>query len=169
MKTFVRLLTLLLAILMLAMTVIACDEGEGEGEGTEQEQDKYGREQDDLPTLNYQGDTIKVLNWNAQQPEFDIESVSSDNVRNALFDRNGEVERRLNVDLTFRTELGDASNVANFTSKVDQAKKSNTKEFDIIATYSRTAGQLAARGYLEDLKEIEGSYIGWDKPTGPIT
>lgn len=130
-------------------------------------EDKYGRELDDLRNLNYQGDTIRVLCWNAQQPEFDIESVSSDNIRNALFDRNGEVERRLNVDLTFRQELGDTANVSNFTSKVDQAKKANTKEFDIIAAYSRTAGQLAVRGYLEDLADVQDTHLNFSKPYWP--
>ena len=38
MKTFVRLLTLLLAVLMLAMTVIACDSDNGDGtEGGQQD------------------------------------------------------------------------------------------------------------------------------------
>ena len=170
MKTFVRLLTLLLALLMLAMTVVACDEGDDTEDdiGNSAVADTFGREGDDLPAdLDYKQDEISVLNWNAENPEFDIETISADNVQNALYDRNGEIERRLSVSLTFTTEEGDVSHMKPFVALVQRVYESETHDFDIIASYSRTEGMLAIQGYLEDLKLISDSYINLDKPWWP--
>ena len=169
MKTFVRLLTLLLAILMLAMTVVACDDdGDGSVEGSEQVEDKYGRVGDDLPALNYKNDTVKFLHWRAFNNEYDIEQLSDDNVDNAIYERNSEIERRLNIEMTFQEELGQVEYMHHFTSIVRQNFESKTYAWDIISAYSRTEGMLAIQGYLEDLKSIEGSYIDInDKPWWP--
>lgn len=168
MKTFVRLLTLLLACLMLVMTVVACDEEGGEGEvGSDKVADEFGREGDDLPSLNYQNDEISVLNWNAENLEFDVEQITADNVSNAIYDRNGEIERRLNVELKFTTEEGDVKHMKPFVALVQRVYDAKTHDFDLIASYSRTEGMLAIQGYLEDLKTIEGSYINLEKPWWP--
>jgi len=167
MKKFARLLALLLACLMLVMIVVACDETDDGPQGSEQVEDEYGREGDDLPELNYKNDEISVLNWNAFNPEFEIEQITSDNVQNALYDRNGEIERRLNVELKFTTEEGDVKHMKPFVALVQRVYESKTHDFDIIASYSRTEGMLAIQGYLEDLKTIDGSYINLEKPWWP--
>ncbi len=169
MKTFVRLLTLLLAILMVAMTVVACNDGDGQGaEGSEQNADVYGREGDDLPALNYKNDTVKLLHWRAFNHEYDIEQLSDDNVDNAIYERNSEVERRLNIDLQFQEEEGHVQYMHHFTSIVRNNYESKTYAWDLISAYARTEGMLAIQGYLEDLKAIEGSYIDInDKPWWP--
>ena len=167
MKTFVRLLTLLLACLMLVMTVVACDDEPDGPVGSEAVVDEFGREGDDLPALNYQNDEISVLNWNTFHLEFDIEQITSDNVSNALYDRNSEIERRLNVSLKFTTEDGDVKHMKQFVEAVDTVKRGGTHEFDIIASYSRTEGMLAIQGYLVDLKKIDGSMINLAKPYWP--
>ena len=169
MKTFVRLLTLLLAILMLATVVIACnDDSTDGGEGGQQEEDRYGRVGDDLPALNYKNDTVKFLHWKAFNNEYDIEQLSDDNVDNAIYERNSEIERRLNIEMTFQEELGQVEYMHHFTSIVRQNYESKTRAWDIISAYARTEGMLAIQGYLEDLKSIEGSYIDInDKPWWP--
>ena len=101
MKKLARLLALLLACLMLVMVVAACDNTTDDPVDSEQVEDEFGREGDDLPALNYKNDEISVLNWNAENPEFEIEQITSDNVQNALYDRNGEIERRLNVEMKY--------------------------------------------------------------------
>ena len=173
MKTFVRLLTLLLACLMLAMTVVACDDDTTEdGQGSAMEEDAYGRERDDLDqyNLNYMGDEVSVLYWSdVENPEFDVEQITSDNVNNALYDRNGEIERRLNVELKFSGVPGNVNNRKGFVSVVDTDYKSQSHAYDLIASYSRTEGMLAIQGFLADLKSIEGSMINEDKPWWPDT
>ena len=168
MKTFVRLLTLLLACLMLVMTVVACDDEGTQGDvGSDKVADEYGREGDDLPALNYQNDEISVLNWNAENLEFDVEQITADNVSNAVYDRNGEIERRMNVELKFTTEEGDVKHMKPFVALVQRVYDAKTHDFDLIASYSRTEGMLAIQGYLEDLKTIDGSYINLEKPWWP--
>ena len=139
MKTFVRLLTLLLAVLMLAMTVIACDSDSDEGEaGGQQSEDQYGRVGDDLPALNYKNDTVKFLHWKAFNNEYDIEQLSDDNVDNAIYERNSEIERRLNIEMTFQEELGQVEYMHHFTSIVRQNYESKTRAWDIISAFART-------------------------------
>lgn len=168
MKIFVRMLTLLLALLMLGMTVVACKEEVKEGGGGSQEVDEYGREGDDLPELNYMGQKITTLYWeDVENLEFDIEQITSDNVSNALYDRNGEIERRLNVELDWVGEKGNANNMDNFVAAVERDKKSQTKAYDLIASYSRTEGMLAVRGYLVDMNDIGESHINLEKPWWP--
>ena len=168
MKTFVRLLTLILACLMLVMTVVACDDEGDQGDvNSDKVADEFGREGDDLPSLNYQNDEISVLNWNAENLEFDVEQITADNVSNAIYDRNGEIERRLNVELKFTTEEGDVKHMKPFVALVQRVYDAKTHDFDLIASYSRTEGMLAIQGYLEDLKTIEGSYINLEKPWWP--
>ena len=167
MKKIARLLALLLACLMLVTIVAACDEQTEGEQGSERVEDEYGREGDDLPALNYKNDEISVLNWNAENPEFEIEQITSDNVQNALYDRNGEIERRLNVELKFTTEEGDVKHMKPFVALVQRVYDSRTHDFDIIASYSRTEGMLAIQGYLEDLKTIDGTYINLEKPWWP--
>ncbi|MBE6703316.1 MAG: hypothetical protein E7585_07910 [Ruminococcaceae bacterium] len=169
MKNFARLLALLLACLMLVTLVVACDDTDDGPQGSEQVEDEYGREGDDLPELNYKNDVVSVLGWNCENPEFEIEQITSDNVNNALYDRNGEIERRLNVELKFTTEQGDVKHMKGFVALVDRVNGMNTHDFDIIASYSRTEGMLAIQGHLIDLKTINNgeSYINLEKPWWP--
>ena len=164
MKTFVRLLTLLLAILMVAMIVVACDDNtDDEGGDSGQVDDEYGREGDDLPALNYKNDTVKMLHWRSFNTEYDVEQLSDDNVDNAIYERNSEIERRLNIDLEFQQEEGHVQYMHHFVGIVQRNYDSKTHAWDLISAYSRTEGMLAIQGYLEDLKSIDGSYISINK------
>lgn len=168
MKTFVRLLTLLLAILMVAMTVVACNDDDDEGNGdSTQITDQYGREGDDLPALNYKNDTVTLLHWRAFNTEYDVEQLSDDNVDNAIYERNSEIERRLNVELKFQEEEGHVQYMHHFTSIVRNNYESKTYAWDMISAYARTEGMLAIQGYLEDLNSIDGTYLNLEKPWWP--
>ena len=87
------------------MTVVACDDsGEGNGDDIDRTatEDEFLRERDDLDqyNLNYTGEKIKVIGWDAgNYEEFDVKQITADNVLMAVYDRNQEIERRLNVDL----------------------------------------------------------------------
>lgn len=167
MKTFVRLLTLLLALLMLAMTVVACDDGTTSDDDIDRtaEEDEYLRERDDLDqyNLNYTGEKIKVLGWDAgEYEEFDVKQITADNVLMAVYDRNQEIERRLNIDLEF-TEIPYGSMLATVLND----KNSGLKAYDLIASYSRAEASIAMRGCLADITEIEESYINLEKPWWP--
>ncbi len=132
--------------------------------------DSYGRELDDLDAknLNYLGATVNMLYWSdVEDPEFDIDKITGDNVQDAIFDRNSEIERRLNVTLEFDSTPGNVNNRARFVKKVQTDADAGNRAFDLIATYSRTAGMLSIQGFLYDLNTIQNSHINLDKPWYP--
>ena len=179
MKTCLRALCLLLALLTLSMVIVACDAGAGntdeQGGGNggliDDRYDVNGRLRDDLPdTLNYEGETISFMRWgDASYPEFEQENVTGDNVRDAVYDRNNQIEDRLNVELKFTTVPGpfDPVGSAAYIKHLDAIYQANTQDYDIIASYSRTQGSFAVQGYLQNLAAIENSYIDLEKPWWP--
>ena len=66
MKTFLRLIALILACVSCLLVVVACDQtGDDEG-GSDYDptKDENGRLKDDLPDdLNYTGETVTTLYW----------------------------------------------------------------------------------------------------------
>ena len=182
MKTFVRVLSLLLVCLMLGATLVACTtekvlvEGTGkwvtktDGAGAVDGYDERGFELDNLAEkdLNYLGAEVNMLYWSdVENPEFDVERITGDNVSDAIFDRNGNIERRLNVDLKFDSTPGNVNNRARFVQKVQNVTSSGGGDYDLIATYSRTAGMLAIQGYLIDLNTIQNNHLELEKPWWP--
>ena len=178
MKNFARLLALLLACLTLVTMLVACDQaatggntGGGSSSGVKDDTlDINGRVKDDLPDdLNFGGEEVVLMYWaEVERPEFEQEEITGDNVRDAIYDRNMQVEDRLNVDLQF-VGVPAAYHGARepFLKQIDAIYSANTQDYDIIATYARTEGTLAVQGYLENLAKIENSYINLDKPWWP--
>ncbi len=180
MRTFIRLLALLLASLMLVTMAVACNTEE---EITDPDDllidaayDANGRLRDELHKydLNYKGEKITIMCWNATNNEFEITDVSDNNVDNAIYDRNDQIQRRLNVDLEWSLTNGSASYIDNFIKQVEAYANSGSQSIDIIATYSQTAGLLAIRGYLMDFAKIEEKateeypfFVDLEKPWWP--
>lgn len=180
MKIFSRFIALVLVVLMMVFAV-ACrvdDAGNNESSNvttaspndtTDPNYDVNGYLKDDLPeNLDFGGTTIKVLNWNSEKDEFFIEEDTGDPVTSAIFNRNAAIEQRLNVKLEFTQENGSVDYMAGFVSFVEEQYQSGDY-FDIIATYSRTAGALSIKGYFTDLNQIDDSYINLSQPWYPKT
>ena len=181
MKMIARLLALLLTCLTLAGLVVACDQGGntpsgdgGSGSGSGLINDKLdvnGRLKDDLPdTLNYGGEEITILHWSdTENPEFEQAEITGDNVRDAIYDRNMQVEDRLNVDLVFHgiPGNGDTANRQSFLKHVDNVYTAATHDYDFISAYSRHGGTLAVQGYFVNLSTIKDSYMDLEKPWWP--
>ena len=131
--------------------------------------DINGKLKDELPsTLNYGHEQISVLYWSdAERPEFEQETVTGDNVRDAIYDRNIQIEDRLNVTLKWVGVPGDGGERKNFVAHVDAVYRADTQDYDIIASYSRTQATLAVQGYLQDLSRIQQSYLDFEKPWWP--
>ena len=175
MKTFARLLALLLALLTVLLVVVACDDGgdpDADGDESSVIDDRYdinGRLNDDLPdSLNYEGETVTILHWNnPENPEFEQENVTGDNVRDAIYDRNNQIEDRLNVDIKFVGIPGHGNDRLNFVAHVEAIYQANTQDYDLIASYARTMGTLAVQGYLYNLATVQDNYIDLEKPWWP--
>lgn len=188
MKNFTRIITLVLALLMVSAMVIACANNTNDdpattttpgaenptgttnpGEDTQPSNvDANGYLKDNLPAdLNYGNSEVMVLHWNAERDEFFSEGVSGDNILDAIWNRNLAIEERLGVKLGFEECDGNNANLSVFVKKVENSYSASEKVYDIIATYSRTAAQLAIRGYYADLNSIEDSYIDKEMPWWP--
>ena len=176
MKLFVRLIALLLACLTLTVLIVACkddDSGKKKNDGRlDATKDENGRELDDLDqyNLNYSGEEITLLYWKeVERPEFEQKELANDNVLDAIYDRNINVEDRLGVDLVFVPMYAAyGEGVADeFLRKIDAVRLAKTHDYDIIATYARTEASLAVRGHLQNFSKIEESYINLEKPWWP--
>lgn len=187
MKLFTRIVTLLLALLMICALAVACADpaddpndtsdtddpaqGNNPDDGNSTEDSNYdanGYIKDNLPAdLDYNRAEVMVLCWNAERDEFYIEEQTGDGVLDAIWTRNANIEDRLNVTLTFEECKGDTKNVSTFVKQVSNSFAAGEKVYDIIAAYSRTAGELAYKGYYADLNDIEDSYLDLDMPWWP--
>ena len=193
MNAFKRMMALMLAILMLA-SIVACggktedpaatttaqggDAADTTTAATEQtyadpkddpaNYDANGYWKDDLPEdLNFNGDVVSVLNWKAEENEFEILEQTGTLVDDAIYQRNMNIEERLGVDLTFTQIEGSNSYIADFAQYVQQAYQSGSRDYDVIPTYSRTAAVLSTRGLYYNQNEIEDNYINLEQPWWP--
>lgn len=193
MKTFLRITTLALALLMMVSVAVACatpsddtdavetttpaaqggentpaDGGDTPAETTPSDVDENGFKLDELPEdLDYNQAEVMVLHWNSERDEFYVESITGDNILDAIYERNMAIEDRLNVKLAFEEEKGDNGNRNTFIQRVSNSFSAGEGIYDIVATYSRTAAQLAIQGFYADLNDIPDSYINYDMPWWP--
>ena len=154
-KHMKRTLAMILAALMLSTTLIACSDDAGTttdttatpsiadttvpSETADPTRDENGYLLDSLPAdLNFEGAEIGILNWNSEQPEFEIEEITGDIVNDAIFTRNEQVQKRLNVKLAFTEQKGDNSNRAAFLQFAQKSYQAGEKAYDIVPTSAMT-------------------------------
>ena len=186
MKIYARIIALICAILMLVPCLAACANTQGSEETTannaqtqspvetEPEKDpRYDNEgfwKDDLADeIDYKGETVTILYWDdVERAEFEIteDEADGDMVKDAIYRRNLAIEERMGVTFEWIGQPGDAGDRANFTNYVRNAYSGGTF-YDIIATYSRTAGMLLTNGFIQDLNAIEDSHINVEQPWWP--
>ena len=187
MKIYARILALICAILMLIPCFAACANTQGSDETTannaqtqatpddttpaeDPRYDKEGFWKDDLSDeIDFKGETVTILYWDdVERPEFEIteEEADGDMVKDAIYRRNLATEERMGVTFEWVGTPGDSGDRANFTNYVRNAYSGGTF-YDIIATYSRTAGMLLTNGFIQDLNAIEDSYINVEQPWWP--
>ena len=132
--------------------------------------DDQGYWKDDLADeIDYKGETVTILYWDdVERPEFEVteDEADGDMVKEAIYRRNLATEERMGVTFEWIGTPGDSGDRANFTNYVRNAYSGGTF-YDIIATYSRTAGMLLTNGFIQDLNAIEDSYINVDQPWWP--
>ena len=177
-----KVFSLILAILMLSTTLIACSDDAGQTTDTtaapaigdttaptetaDPTKDANGYLLDSLPDdLNFNGAEIGILHWNSEEKEFEIEEITGDIVNDAIFTRNEQVQKRLNVKFTFTEQKGDNGSRSAFLSFVQKSYQAGEKAYDIIPTYSRTSGMLAINGLCYNLAELP--YLDFEKPWWP--
>lgn len=158
MKTFARIMALVLACVMCLFVVVACNGNDDNGGTTyDPTKDDYGYLKDDLDkyNLNYTGEVITTLYWSdVEKQEYEADSLTGDNVNDAIYERNQNVQSRLNVELAWQSTPGNVQKRAAFVKKVTDDYSVGNTSYDLISSYSRTEGMLAINGLLIDLKDI---------------
>ena len=187
MKLYTRIIAMLCALVMLVACFASCaetgndDTTSGQAsttvsaepvETTDPRYDDQGYWKDDLPDeLDYKNETVSILYWSdVERAEFEIteDEADSDMVKEAIYRRNLATEERLGVTFEWVGQEGNSSKRANFTNYVLNCYSGGTY-YDIIATYSRTAGMLLTNGLIQDLNSIEDSYINIEQPWWPAS
>lgn len=119
--------------------------------------------------VKFTGEKISILCWeDVERPEFEVleSETGLDLVKDAIYERNIATEARLGVTFEWTEQAGDSNDLKAFVNYVQNAFNAGTY-YDIIATYSRTAASLSASGLLEDLNDVENSYLDLDMPWWP--
>lgn len=174
-----RVFTLLLALLMIAPSVLSCSDNTagdetGPVQGAESSSeteietmegyDVNGFILDDLPgDLNYSGQKVSVLYWeDAENPEFWVEDFNGEPVNDAIHQRNINVEDRLNIEYNWVPQVGNGNNITNYTNAARASVMAGGGDYDIFASYSRTIASCAVSGLTTNLADSE--YIDYEKP-----
>ncbi len=178
-------LCLLLALLMLAPTVVSCSDGADSGNGDTptpsdlsdvssdgatdaetEEETEISRENypDTLPDgLDFGGATVNIHSRGDDQSylEIGIEEMTGEPVNDAIYERNSMVEERLNVTLApYRAEgWVDYNNaIASLRSSI----MASDGAYDIIAGWSARIPQLSLEGLMLDVLPLP--YLDLEQP-----
>lgn len=180
-KFCTKLLLLLLSLCMVLTAFAACATEDEEGVYTpDSEEETVGEDLDDdlydengylkdqLPDedLNYGNKELKILCWASPANEFGCEETNGAAINDALVKRDINVEERLGVDLHYLMDQvfnGSVTNISHYTDLVRVAAEGGTP-YDLTALYGRTAAVLSSNGYLQNILDIDYSYINFDNP-----
>ena len=147
MKKYMRLLTGALALLMCVGVFASCKKKDDDatedtsqvttagGDETTSNVDAKGYLLDDLGDKDFGGKEIKILTWiNKSYSQFEFDTEKGDHTNKfeeAVFNRNEQVARRMNVKLKWNSIEGNNSNMTNY---ITQARAlSVTSDVDIFA------------------------------------
>ena len=126
---------------------------------TESLYDAEGYLKDSLPeTLKFGNQEVVVLHWNdADYEEFFAEKENGEIVNDAIYQRNCNVEERLDIQLKFAGTAGDTNNEAPFADFLTNSINAGEKQYDVVGAYSYTAGLCTVRGLYYDMTNVSHS------------
>lgn len=176
-----RILALFLVGIMVLLPLFGCNKSEDKSHSKTDEvttrsegvvaddglrYDSDGYLMDDIPDdLKFNSAEIQVLHWTeAEIMEFDTKEDTAFAIEREIYLRDREVESRLDVSFKWIGTKGHWNSLDSFLSTVQQAMLSGER-YDIIATYSQTAGVLAFNGLLTELQS--NKYMDLSKPWWP--
>ena len=183
-----KLLCLLLAALMTASALFSCSGGtENAGDEAEltaqtpsadeaptaeaedapaENVDVNGYLKDDLPELDFGGQTVSVLYWSdVENAEFDVEELTGEIVNDAIFQRNTDVEDRLGVVYNWVGTPGNNGSKDKYVAVAQASVQAGDGAYDIYAAYSRTIGAAVVNCLTRTLQD--SPYIDYEKPWWP--
>ncbi len=175
----IRRSTLIVAILLLLPTLVACavDREQDGLTGTEMPElsrpatdagtamdETEPRIEDDLPDgLDYQGDEVVILSRNREgwtSGDIAVEKITGDALNDAVFERNTAVEERLHI--TIKSIADDEYDPTLIVKKVASTVKAGTHEYDILSCACYATLGETLNGTFADLRQ--SPYADWEKP-----
>lgn len=164
-----RFISLLLVVFMLLIAT-ACGSGEDDtpntttsgnseantsaSEATTTEEPVPENMRDDLGEYNFNGATYTILSRKNTSYEFKSEEVTGDLVKDAVYQRNVDIEDRFAVKLDTLEQAGDWGDRDSFIAKIGNSYLSGGHEFDLISTHSAYIVNIGIKGYAYDLAEL---------------
>ena len=170
-----RALSLILAMLMLVMTVVSCgakpdesgdtttttaavDAGTtapAEATTTAPQETVAPELRDDIPEVNFNGESFKVLIREETKHEMTSPEITGDLVNDAVYNREVTVEDRLGVSIDVHTIKGNWDFRNDFISHVSNSILSNDHTFDMAMTHNAYLASMILRGLATDMNELE--------------
>lgn len=181
-RTLLRIFAAIMLVCMLIPSLLSCSDPAGEestSESTEASElstnatettaslvDKDGYLLDDLPELDYEHEKVDILCWNPSNREFEVtsEDLTGDIVDEALFKRNDNVASRLNIEIVYNKQKGDANALKDWVSYVEANIATSSHAFDVMAGYSLTIAENAVNGHLYNLLDESCKHINFEQP-----
>lgn len=182
-----KILALLLAVLMTAPAFVACSDGGANEETTDssgsvsagdttgaetieeavnENVDENGYIKDSLPELDFGGQTINLLYWSdVENQEFEAEEFTGENVNDAIYQRNLNVEDTLGIKYNWIGTPGNGGNIDAYVAKVREAYTAGDNAYDILASYSRSIMASVINGFTINLETAP--YLDFEKPWWP--
>ncbi len=163
------LVLLLVALFVLPLSLIGCAQDDAPGADTTVATDPNEPavttteavettpmfEEDNIPEdAKFNNEKCRLLVWNTSDNEFYSETTSGDTISNSIYERNLDVEIRLEVELDFTEVKGGSSHDADYVNAVKTAATSNEDNFDLLAGYGMNISACIIQGLLGDIKEL---------------
>ena len=119
-----------------------------------------------LPSGVLDGKTLTLLYWSdVEMHEFRCGEMGHEWIDY----KNFKVETQFGVNIEEVGIKGNHGQKEEFTEHVLNDRISGARKYDLVATYSRTAGLCMINGLLADLNRIENSYIDLSRPWWPAS
>ena len=160
-----RILSAILAMLMLVGPLASCATGDGNTDESNTNDSSAVTEEDtelkdELPdNLNYGNDEIILISRDIGMglaDEIYAEGLNSDPVNDAIYERNKSVENRLGVKIT---SIRDTDTIVD---KVITTVNGGSADYDVMVEYCWLAAPKTIEGYFADLRATQ--YIDFEKP-----
>ncbi|MBR2018969.1 MAG: carbohydrate ABC transporter substrate-binding protein [Clostridia bacterium] len=170
-------LTLLLALCVLAMSFVGCNEASDPSDSSSEESDGATSETDSesasnqgttgtieipsiLDNVKFKGEVVQVLSWQASNlTEYEEELLETSTLlQQAVYNRCDYAQTRLNVVSKWRLEPS-----SGFVDLADR-ENSNGGNYDLIVNNSEQAAPLMSRGVYSNLRQYEYldfNHDGW--------
>lgn len=171
--SYLRVLSALLAFVLLGLFLAACGETtetiETQETGAATQAPAVTEEEteliitDDLPELDYGGDEVVIISryregWTSG--EIAVEKITNEPVNDSVYERNVAVEERLKVKIVSLEE--DNSDPSALMTQISTNITSGSGDYDIVACACYVTVNEALNGTFRNLRDA--SYIDFNKP-----